>query len=119
MENSRETGLDFDPKFDANGLITAVVSDITDGALLMVAHMNAEAIAKTMATGTVHFFSRSRQKLWQKGEMSGNVLHLVEACVDCDQDALWIKARPEGATCHTGRRSCFYRRLTDDGLEII
>jgi phosphoribosyl-AMP cyclohydrolase len=119
MKNNRETGSDFDPKFDANGLITAVVSDIADGAILMVAHMNAEAIAKTLASGTVYFYSRSRKALWQKGESSGNLLHLVEAFIDCDQDAIWIKALPDGPTCHTGVRSCFYRRLTADGLVAL
>jgi phosphoribosyl-AMP cyclohydrolase len=119
MAKDRENGLSFDPKFDSNGLITAVISDISDGTLLMVGHMNAEAIAKTLELGTVHFFSRSRQKLWQKGESSGHFLHLVEAFVDCDQDAIWIKARPDGPTCHTGVRSCFYRKLTSDGLETL
>ncbi len=119
MENDRENGLAFNPKFDANGLITAVVTDIADGAVLMVGHMNAEAIEKTLSSGTIHFYSRSRQKLWQKGESSGNVLHLVDAFVDCDQDAVLIKARPDGPTCHTGVRSCFYRRLTANGLEAL
>ncbi len=119
MENDRENGLRFDPKFDSNGLITAVISDISDGTLLMVGHMNAEAIAKTFETGTVHFFSRSRQALWQKGESSGHFLHLAVAFVDCDQDAIWIKARAEGPTCHTGVRSCFYRKLTAEGLEAL
>ncbi len=118
MENDREKGLSFNPKFDANGLITAVVTDNADGSVLMVGYMNAEAIEKTLSSGTIYFYSRSRQKLWKKGESSGNILHLVDALVDCDQDAIWIKARPDGPTCHTGVRSCFYRRLTVNGLEM-
>jgi phosphoribosyl-AMP cyclohydrolase len=119
MENERENGLEFQPKFDANGLVTAVITDNSDGIVLMVGHMNADAIRKTLETGTVYFFSRSRQALWQKGETSGNTLRLVDAFVDCDQDAIWIKAEPDGPTCHTGRRSCFYRRLTADGLKNV
>ncbi len=119
MSNERESGLQLDPKFDSNGLLTAVVSDSADGALLMVGHMNAEAFAKTRETATVHFFSRSRQRLWQKGESSGHLLNVVEMRIDCDQDAIWIIVRPEGPTCHTGQRSCFYRRITDTGLEPI
>ena len=101
----------FTPKFDDHGLVTAVVTDSGDGALLMVAHMNAEAIALTQATGEAHFWSRSRQSLWRKGETSGNGLTLVEMRVDCDQDALWLKVKVagDGGCCHTGRRSCFYR----------
>ena len=119
MTDKRETGLALDPKFDASGLITAVVTDAADGAVLMVGHMNAEALAKTQETGTAVFFSRSRQRLWQKGESSGHVLHIVEMRIDCDQDAIWIIAEPRGPTCHTGERSCFYRRLIAEGLERI
>jgi phosphoribosyl-AMP cyclohydrolase len=119
MENIRESGLTFDPKFDANALLTAVITDSDSGEVLMVGHMNAEAIQKTLDSGTVYFFSRSRQKLWQKGETSGNFLLLVDFLIDCDQDAVWIKARPDGPTCHTGAASCFYRRVTKDGLERI
>ncbi len=119
MSDDRETGHRLTPKYDGNGLITAVVTDVIDGAVLMVGHMNAEALAKTMAEGKVTFFSRSKQRLWQKGESSGHFLHLIEARIDCDQDALWITARPEGPTCHTGVRSCFYRRLTANGLEPV
>ena len=119
MTNDRETGLMLNPKFDANGLLTAVVTDASDGAVLMVGHMNAEALAKSRETGTAVFFSRSRQRLWQKGESSGHFLSIVEMRVDCDQDAIWIRAEPLGATCHTGERSCFYRRITSDGLERI
>lgn len=108
-----EEGAAFTPKFDANGLLTAVVTDADDGTLLMVAHMNAEALAFTLDTGVAHYWSRSRGKLWKKGETSGNVQHVVELRTDCDQDALWLKVRVDGdnATCHTGRRSCFYRTV--------
>jgi phosphoribosyl-AMP cyclohydrolase len=119
MDKERETGLDLNPKYDANGLITAVVTDIADGHVLMVGHMNSQALGKTLETGVVHFFSRSRQTLWKKGESSGNMLHLVDIFIDCDQDALWIKARPDGPTCHTGERSCFYRRVSKTGLERL
>lgn len=119
MDKKRETGLELQPKFDSNGLIGAVVTDVADGAVLMVGFMDAEALAATRATATVHFHSRSRGKLWQKGESSGHYLHVVEMRIDCDQDALWIRAKPDGPTCHTGERSCFYRRITDDGLERL
>lgn len=119
MDNERETGLLLDPKYDANGLITAVVTDASDGTVLMVGHMNAEALAKSRESGTAVFFSRSRQRLWQKGESSGNFLHIIEMRIDCDQDAVWIIAEPKGPTCHTGARSCFYRRVTDNGLEQL
>jgi phosphoribosyl-AMP cyclohydrolase len=119
MANDRENGSDIDPKFDAAGLITAVITDAEDGTVLMVGHMNDMALARTRETGTVHFFSRSRQRLWQKGESSSHFLNVVEILIDCDQDALWIKAHPDGPTCHTGEKSCFYRRVTDIGLERI
>lgn len=119
MTDERETGLELDPKFDALGLLTAVVTDASDGAVLMVGHMNAEALAKSRETGTAVFFSRSRQRLWQKGESSGHVLNIIEMRIDCDQDAIWIMAEPQGPTCHTGERSCFYRRITPGGLERI
>ena len=119
MNDDQESGLTLNPKFDANGLMTAVVTDEADGAVLMVGHMNAEALAKSMESRTAVFFSRSRQRLWQKGESSGNVLHIIEMRIDCDQDAIWIIARPQGPTCHTGARSCFYRRVTDKGLVSV
>ena len=119
MGEARDTGLELNPKYDGNGLLTAVVTDAADGIVLMVGHMNAEALAKSTETGMVHFFSRSRQQLWQKGESSGHFLHIVEMRIDCDQDAIWIMARPDGPTCHTGVRSCFYRRIGPDGLEAI
>lgn len=108
-----EEGLAFTPKFDASGLITAVATDAKSGDVLMVAHMNAEAITKTLATGEAWYYSRSRKALWKKGESSGHVQRVVELRVDCDQDALWLKVEQVGAgACHTGRRSCFYRALT-------
>ena len=119
MDKMRETGLELNPKYDANGLVTTVVTDVADGVVLMVGFMDAEALAATRDTGTVHFRSRSRGKLWQKGESSGHFLHVLEMRIDCDQDAIWIMAKPDGPTCHTGERSCFYRRIGDDGLEQI
>ena len=117
--NLRETGQAFMPKFDANGLLTAVVVDAASQAVLMVAHMNAEALAATQATGTAHFWSRSRERLWQKGETSGHVLTVREIRVDCDQDALLVYADPAGPACHTGAVSCFYRRLAGEALAPI
>lgn len=119
MTDERETGLVLDPKYGADGLITAVVTDVADGAVLMVGHMNADALAKSRETGTAVFFSRSRQRLWQKGESSGHFLKIVEMRIDCDQDAILVVAEPQGPTCHTGERSCFYRRMTPEGLERI
>jgi phosphoribosyl-AMP cyclohydrolase len=119
MDNDRESGLSLNPKYDANGLVTAVVTEAGDGAVLMVGHMNAQALALTVERSTVTFFSRSRQKLWTKGESSGHFLHVVDIRIDCDQDAVWIVARPDGPTCHTGVRSCFYRRVTKDGLKPV
>lgn len=107
-----EEGLTFSPKFDADGLVTAVATDVATGDLLMVAHMNAEALQKTVATGEAHYYSRSRKKLWRKGEESGHTQRVVEMRVDCDQDAVWIKVEQAGpGACHTGRRSCFYRAI--------
>ena len=108
-----EEGLTLSPRFDANGLVTAVVTDARDGMLLMVAHMNAEALALTIETGIAHYWSRSRASLWKKGETSGNVQNVTELRVDCDQDAVWLSVNVAGhdATCHTGRRSCFYRTV--------
>jgi phosphoribosyl-AMP cyclohydrolase len=108
-----ETTDRFLPRFDEHGLVTCIVTDAGDGAVLMLAHMNADAIARTMQTGEAWFWSRSRKSLWRKGETSGNTLTVEELLVDCDQDALLVKARVggKGVACHTGRRSCFYRRL--------
>lgn len=107
----REQGARLAPKWDAAGLVTAVVTDAGDGAVLMLAHMNAEALDATIATGEAHFWSRSRGRLWKKGESSGHVMRVVEMRIDCDQDAIWVKAEPAGPACHTGERSCFYRRI--------
>jgi phosphoribosyl-AMP cyclohydrolase len=115
MDNERDTTDQFSPRFDAAGLVTAIVTDADTHILLMVAHMNEEAIEQTRATGQAHFWSRSRSALWRKGETSGNGLTLVEMRVDCDQDALLLRVRPAGPACHTGRRSCFYRRVEADG----
>ena len=102
----------FAPKFDADGLVTCVTTDAGTGELLMVAHMNAEALARTIASGEAWYFSRSRRKLWRKGESSGHVQRVTEMRVDCDQDAVWIKVEQQGpGACHTGRRSCFYRAV--------
>lgn len=119
MDNARETGSDLNPRFDRDGLITAVVTDAASGDVLMLAHMNAQALALTVETGLAHFWSRSRQSLWKKGETSGNMLAVEDLRIDCDQDAVWIRARASGPACHTGARSCFYRRVTASGLEPI
>jgi phosphoribosyl-AMP cyclohydrolase len=117
MSSFRETGLALDPKYDANGLITAVATDRVSGDVLMLAHMNAEALAKTVATGEAHFWSRSRARLWKKGETSGHVLRVAEMRIDCDQDAVWLIVDATGPACHTGERSCFYRRI--DGAALV
>lgn len=116
QEAEREQGSAFLPKFDDKGLLTAVAVDSATGDILMVAFMNAEALAKTRETGFAHFYSRSRGRLWMKGESSGNTLKILEICVDCDQDALLLMVMPNGPACHTGARSCFYRKLEADGL---
>jgi phosphoribosyl-AMP cyclohydrolase len=117
---AREQGAEFMPRFDGAGLVTAVVLDSVSSRLLMVAHMDAEAIAQTRKTGLAHFHSRSRGRLWMKGESSGHVLKVIEICVDCDQDALELRVEPAGPACHTLAPSCFYRRLTAEGaLERI
>ncbi|MGQ2933182.1 MAG: phosphoribosyl-AMP cyclohydrolase [Sphingopyxis sp.] len=115
MDDQRDTTDRFSPRFDAAGLVTAIVVDADSHILLMVAHMNAEAIEQTRTTGQAHFWSRSRAALWRKGETSGNGLTVVEMRVDCDQDALLLRVKPAGPACHTGRRSCFYRRVEADG----
>lgn len=119
MDQNRETGLTLDPRYDRDGLITAVASNVETGELLMLAHMNAQALQATIDSGVAHFWSRSRGKLWRKGEESGNELHVVDMRIDCDQDAVWLLVRPVGPACHTGRRSCFYRRVTKDGLVLL
>ncbi len=108
------------PRFDSFGLVTAVAIDRASGRLLMLAHMNAEAIARTRETGLAHFWSRSRQALWMKGETSGHVLRVMEIRVDCDQDALELVVEAAGPACHTLAQSCFYRRIAADGsLELV
>lgn len=110
----------FSPRFGPDGLVTAVVTDVADGELLMVAHMNEEALALTVESGIAHYYSRSRQKIWKKGESSGNLQTVHELRTDCDQDALWLKVSVAGhaATCHTGRKSCFYRTVTSVDGEV-
>lgn len=115
-QNERETGTAFLPKFDAQGLLTAVALDVATRDVLMVAFMDAEALEKTRETGLVHFHSRSRGRLWMKGETSGHVLRVEEIRVDCDQDALVLLVSPQGPACHTGAISCFYRKLDGAGL---
>jgi phosphoribosyl-AMP cyclohydrolase len=106
-----EEGSALTPKFDADGLVTCVATDARSGEVLMVAHMNAEALAKTIATGQAWYYSRSRATLWRKGETSGHSQRIVEMRIDCDQDAVLIKVEQTGGACHTGRRSCFYRAV--------
>ncbi|HEY8247832.1 MAG TPA: phosphoribosyl-AMP cyclohydrolase [Hyphomicrobium sp.] len=112
-----EAGLVFQPKFDSDGLIPAIVTDAGSGEALMCAFMNAEALALTLETGFVHFWSRSRAALWKKGDESGNMFNVVEMRTDCDQDVLWLRVSVEGDghACHTGRRSCFYRIVPVQG----
>lgn len=118
-DKAREQGSTFMPKFDANGLMTAVAVDSRSGKVLMVAFMDAEALAATRATGKAHFHSRSRGRLWMKGESSGHVLRVEEILVDCDQDALVLRCEPAGPACHTGAQTCFYRLLEGDRLERL
>ncbi|MGN7159675.1 phosphoribosyl-AMP cyclohydrolase [Sphingomonas sp. SAFR-052] len=115
MEN-RDTGLVLNPKFDADGLLTAIAVDAASGEPLMVAFMNDEALRLTLETREATFWSRSRGRLWKKGETSGNVLRVVEARIDCDQDAVWLRCDPAGPACHTGANSCFFRRIEGDRL---
>jgi len=111
-----EEGQTFAPKFDDGGLIACVVTDVETGALLMVAHMNTQALERTISTGEAWFYSRSREKLWKKGEISGHMMRVAEIRVDCDQDVLWLRVEQAGAgACHTGRRSCFYRAVVRNG----
>jgi phosphoribosyl-AMP cyclohydrolase len=109
--DEREEGLSLQPKFDASGLLTCVATDAATGEVLMVAHMNEEALRKTVASGEAWYFSRSRNALWRKGETSGQTQRVVEMRLDCDQDAVWIRVEQVGAACHTGRKSCFYRKV--------
>jgi phosphoribosyl-AMP cyclohydrolase len=118
-EPDREEGLAFRPKFGADGLATCVTIDAKRLDVLMVAHLNAEALEATLRTGVVHYWSRSRQALWRKGDTSGQTQRLIEMRVDCDQDAFlaFVEVGGDGGACHTGRRSCFYRRIDADGEE--
>jgi phosphoribosyl-AMP cyclohydrolase len=116
MTDSIETTPDLTPRWNADGLITAVVTDASTGEPLMLAHMNEESLRLTIESGEAWFWSRSRARLWKKGESSGHVLKVVELRIDCDQDALWVRAEPQGPACHTGARSCFYRRVQGDRL---
>lgn len=119
MMEDRETGKTLNPRYDSNGLVTAVATDAATGEVLMLAHMNAEALSATIATREGTFWSRSRGRLWKKGETSGHVLRIRDIRVDCDQDAVWLIVEPAGPACHTGARSCFYRRVVGDGLEPV
>ena len=116
MSPDLEEGREFAPTFSADGLVTCVTIDADDGAVLMVAHMNGQALEKTLASGVMHYWSRSRRSLWRKGDTSGQTQTLVELRIDCDQDALLARVRVggDGGACHTGRRSCFYRRIETD-----
>ncbi len=120
MKNADET-LEFQLKFDAQGLIAAIVCDIADNAVLMFAYMNRQAFDETVRTGIVHFWSRSRAELWKKGATSGETFAVQEMRVDCDQDALLVMVKPQGKgnACHTGRRSCFYRSVDGTRLKFI
>ena len=114
-----EQGAVLAPKFDSSGLLSAVAVDVETRDVLMVAFMDSEALAKTRASGLAHFHSRSRGRLWLKGESSGNVLKVEEIRIDCDQDAVVLLVRQAGPACHTGERSCFYRRIEGDRLERL
>lgn len=111
----------FAPRFDAAGLVTCVATDARSGDVLMVAHMNDEALRRTIETGDAWYYSRSRKKLWRKGETSGHVQRVVEMRMDCDQDAVWIRVEQSGAACHTGRHSCFYRAVKNEngGAKLV
>ena len=116
-----EEGHALTPKFGTNGLVTAVVTDHVNGDVLMVAHMNAEALNRSITTGDAWYYSRSRKSLWRKGETSGNTQRIIEMRVDCDQDAIWLRVEQLGPACHTKRRSCFYRLVlaTEETVKLI
>lgn len=119
-KTEQEEGDVLAPRFNADGLVTAVTIDAGDGTVLMLAHMNAEALRLSIETGVAHYFSRSRNALWKKGETSGNLQEIEEILIDCDQDAVVLRVRVKGhdASCHTGRRSCFYRAVQSDGGSV-
>lgn len=119
MPSPQDETLDFQPRWGADGLLTAVTVDAASGAVLMVAHMNADALAATLATGEAHYWSRSRGELWHKGATSGAIQRVVEIRVDCDQDCLLLRVEPAGPACHTGRVACFYRRLEGGRLVMV
>ena len=116
MKTDADSTTQFMPKYDANGLITAIAQDAATKTILMVAHMNAEALALTLSTGIAHYWSRSRASLWKKGETSGNVQRILGMRVDCDQDVVLMQVNVEGDgnSCHTGRESCFYRLVSTE-----
>lgn len=117
-----EEGSEFTPKFDGGGLITAIAQDAQTGQILMVAYMNREALDLTIKTGNATYFSRSRQKLWKKGEQSGHFQKVKQILVDCDQDCLVLKVSVDAGQCHVGYQSCFYRKLADgsgENLEFV
>jgi phosphoribosyl-AMP cyclohydrolase len=121
-DRNREEGLQFVPRFDSNGLITAIAQDARTGEVLMVAYMNEEALNLTIQTGNAVYYSRSRKKLWKKGEESGHVQKVVQILTDCDQDCLLLKVEVDQGQCHVGYQSCFYRALkkgTSDQLERV
>ena len=116
-----EEGVAFTPRFDADGLISCIAIDDKTGDVLMLAHMNREALEATLETGIVHYWSRSRRTLWRKGDTSGQTQRLIELRVDCDQDAVLarVEVAGDGGACHTGRRSCFYRKVEGAGLKMV
>ncbi|WP_420139229.1 phosphoribosyl-AMP cyclohydrolase [Sphingomonas sp.] len=116
MAEDIEQGSLLAPRWDAAGLITAVLTDRRSGDVLMVAHMNKEALRRTIDSGEAWFWSRSRQAMWKKGETSGHVMRVTDIRIDCDQDSVWLKVDPAGPACHTGERSCYYRRIEGDAL---
>ena len=118
-EHDRESGSQFMPRFNENGLLAAMAVDHASGSPLLLAWMNAEALALTQETGFAYYWSRSRKALWKKGETSGHVLRVIEILVDCDQDALVLRCEPAGPACHTGAAGCFYRRLEDGRLVAL
>jgi phosphoribosyl-AMP cyclohydrolase len=118
MSKANDETLELNLRYDTQGLIPAIIVDQADNAVLMFAFMNDEAVAETQRTGIVHFYSRSRAKLWKKGETSGETFAVVDIRVDCDQDVLLVRVKPQskGNACHTGRRSCFYREINGEAL---